>query len=81
MHLVVARELQLFGSHGLAAHAYPGLLALVASGRMHPERLITGIIGLDQAGAVLVAMGDAPPTGITLVHPALTHEDSRTPGL
>ena len=81
MHLVVARELQLLGSHGLSAHAYPQLLSLIASGRMHPERLITGIIGLDQAGAVLAAMGDTPPTGITLVYPGRIHDDSGTPGL
>ena len=29
--LVVARELQVLGSHGLAAHDYPRLLALVAT--------------------------------------------------
>ena len=81
MHLVVGRELQLFGSHGLPAHAYPQLLSLVASGRMHPEQLITGIIGLDQAGAVLAAMGDSPPTGITVVYPGRTLDDSGTPGL
>jgi alcohol dehydrogenase len=81
MHLVVARELRLLGSHGLSAHAYPDLLALVASGRMHPQRLITGIIGLDQAGAVLATMGDTPPTGITMVYPGRTHDDSGTHGL
>jgi alcohol dehydrogenase len=81
MHLVVARELQVLGSHGLAAHAYPQLLAMVASGRMHPERLITGIIGLGQAGAVLAAMGGTPPAGITLVYPGQIPDDSGTPGL
>lgn len=81
MHLVVARELQLFGSHGLSAHAYPQLLSLVASARMHPDRLITGIIELDQAGAVLATMGDTPPTGINVVHPGLIHDDSGTLGL
>jgi alcohol dehydrogenase len=81
MHLVVGRELQIFGSHGLAAHAYPQLLALIASGQMHPERLITGIIGLDQAGAVLATMGDTPPTGITMVYPGRIHDDSGTHGL
>jgi threonine dehydrogenase-like Zn-dependent dehydrogenase len=65
----------------LSAHAYPQLVSLVASGRMHPDRLITGIIGLDQAGAVLAAMGDSPPTGITVVHPAQFDQDSGTPGL
>jgi alcohol dehydrogenase len=81
MHLVVMRELQLLGSHGLPAHAYSDLLSLVAAGRMHPERLITGIIELDQAGDVLAALGESPPTGITMVNPAPPHDDSGTPGL
>jgi D-arabinose 1-dehydrogenase-like Zn-dependent alcohol dehydrogenase len=81
MHLVVGRELQVLGSHGLPAHAYPQLLSLVASGRMRPDQLITGIIGLDQAGAVLAAMGGTPPTGITVVYPGRTLDDSGTPGL
>ena len=81
MHLVVMRELQLFGSHGISAHAYPQLLSLIASGRMHPDRLITGIIELDQAGAVLAGMGGTPPIGITMVNPARILDDSGTPGL
>ena len=32
MDLVVAHELELYGSHGLAAADYPPMLALVASG-------------------------------------------------
>jgi alcohol dehydrogenase len=81
MHLVVMRELQLFGSHGISAHAYPHLLALIASDRMHPDRLITGIIELGKAGAVLAGMGGTPPIGITMVNPARIDDDSGTPGL
>jgi D-arabinose 1-dehydrogenase-like Zn-dependent alcohol dehydrogenase len=69
MHLVVAGELQVLGSHGLAAHAYPELLALVTSGRLRPADLISGVIGLDEAGPALHAMGQHPPTGVVVVHP------------
>jgi alcohol dehydrogenase len=81
MELVVARELQVLGSHGLSAHAYPQLLALVASGRLCPDELITGNVGLNQAGAALAAMGDAPPTGITVVNPWNIVDDSGEAGL
>ena len=81
MDLVLARELQVLGSHGLSAHAYPQLLALVASGRLCPEELITGNVGLTQAGVVLAAMGDAPPTGITVVNPWDIVDDSGEAGL
>jgi alcohol dehydrogenase len=66
MHLVVAGELEVLGSHGMAAWRYPELLGLVAAGRLRPGDLVTGRVGLDGAGAALAAMGDAPPTGITV---------------
>jgi alcohol dehydrogenase len=67
MELVVARELQLRGSHGLAAHAYPAMLALVEDGRLRPELLVTRRIGLDEAGAALAAMSAGGPAGVTVV--------------
>jgi alcohol dehydrogenase len=81
MHLVIAGELQLLGSHGLAAHAYPELLALVASGRLRPDRLVTGRIGLDRAGPALAAMGSAPPAGIVVVNPSRLARDGEAAGL
>jgi alcohol dehydrogenase len=69
MHLVVAGELRLLGSHGMAAHAYPELLGLVAAGRLDPMRLVGGTIPLDAAPAALAAMDTAPPAGVLLVQP------------
>ena len=70
MDLVIGRELELLGSHGMAAHAYPGMLDLVVAGRLAPERLIGTRIGLDAAPAALAAMSDASPTAITVIRPA-----------
>jgi alcohol dehydrogenase len=69
MHLVVAGELAVLGSHGLAAHAYPELLALVCSGRLAPASLISGVITLEEAGPALHAMGERPPAGVVVIHP------------
>jgi len=69
MDLVIARELELLGSHGMAAHAYPAMLALVESGRLRPDRLVTARIGLEEAPAALAAMTDASPAGITVIRP------------
>ena len=65
MERVIALELAVLGSHGMAAHAYPELLGLIAAGRLRPQALVTREIGLDDAGAALAAMGTAP--GITVV--------------
>jgi len=65
MELVIARELQLSGSHGMAAHAYPELLGLIAAGRLDPGRLVTRELALDDAGTALAEVGRRP--GIAVV--------------
>jgi D-arabinose 1-dehydrogenase-like Zn-dependent alcohol dehydrogenase len=65
MELVVAGELALLGSHGMAAADYPAMLSLIAAGRLHPELLVTRELGLDDAGAALAAVGGDP--GIAVV--------------
>jgi alcohol dehydrogenase len=69
MHLVVSGELEVLGSHGMAAWRYPELLGLVVAGRLRPGDLVTSRTGLVTAGPALAAMGDAPPTGITVAVP------------
>jgi alcohol dehydrogenase len=44
MDLVIARELELYGSHGMAARDYPPMLALVADRTLHPELLVGAVI-------------------------------------
>jgi D-arabinose 1-dehydrogenase-like Zn-dependent alcohol dehydrogenase len=65
MDRVVALELELLGSHGMPAHAYPEMLGLIASGRLQPERLITRDLALDEAGAAFADLGAVP--GIAVV--------------
>jgi alcohol dehydrogenase len=67
--VVVARELHVIGSHGMAAHDYPAMLALVASGRLRPDLLGTARIGLDEAPAALAGVGERSPVGITGIRP------------
>jgi D-arabinose 1-dehydrogenase-like Zn-dependent alcohol dehydrogenase len=69
MDLVIARELELLGAHGMAAHAYPEMLALVEAGRLRPAQLITRRIGLDEAPEALAAMSGASPIGVTVIRP------------
>lgn len=70
MHRVVSRELEVLGSHGLAAHDYPELLALVSSGRLRPELMVGRTIELDDVPAAFALIGTPDqPAGITLIHP------------
>lgn len=69
---VVGLELQLLGSHGMAASGYPELLALVADGTLRPDLLLRDRLALDDVPDRLVALGEpgAGAGGITVIHPA-----------
>ncbi|MGC4806436.1 alcohol dehydrogenase catalytic domain-containing protein [Micromonospora sp. DT233] len=69
MDRVVAYELEIVGSHGMAAHAYGDLLALVESGRLRPGDLVTERLPLAAAPAALAAMDGPTPPGIRIVTP------------
>ncbi|QIP83706.1 zinc-dependent alcohol dehydrogenase family protein [Streptomyces sp. Tu 2975] len=69
MDRVVALELEILGSHGMAAHAYPEMMAMVASGALRPDLLVTKEIGLDAAPDALTALGTASGTGVTVIVP------------
>jgi alcohol dehydrogenase len=66
---LIGQELEWLGSHGMAAHAYPELLDLVASGNLRPADLITRTISLDEVPAALDALTDGTPAGVTVIHP------------
>lgn len=67
MHLVIARELELLGSHGMAAHAYPALLELIRAGRLQPERLVQRTVTLEEAPAELIALGEFQRMGVSVI--------------
>ena len=67
MGRVIAHELELFGSHGMQAHAYPELLDLIAAGKMPLKKLIGRRIPLDAAGDALAKLASSPGGGITVI--------------
>jgi D-arabinose 1-dehydrogenase-like Zn-dependent alcohol dehydrogenase len=64
MELVVARELAVLGSHGMAAHDYPAMLSLIAAGRLRPQDLVTRELSLAEAGPALVDVGRSPGVAV-----------------
>lgn len=67
--VAVAKELDIVGTHGMAARDYPEMLARVESGEFDLDRLIRRRIGLDDAAHALATMDTAPVDGITLILP------------
>ena len=70
MDRVIGWELDVLGSHGMAAVDYPDMLALVEGGRLRPDRLVRRTVGLDEAAALLPSFDSATAAGITLVDPS-----------
>jgi alcohol dehydrogenase len=69
MARVIGWELDLLGSHGMAAADYPAMLALIEQGILEPQRLIERTIGLDDAAALLPRFDRATLAGMTMVDP------------
>ena len=65
--LVVSRELQILGCHGMAATEYPAMLSMIADGRLQPQRLIGSVVDLEAAGEVLMAMDQPVPAQAGIV--------------
>lgn len=68
MPLVVAKELTVVGSHGMAATEYPALLDLIASGALRPQDLIDSRISLDQVPGAMEAVANGTwRGGVTVI--------------
>lgn len=67
MDLVIAHELEILGSHGMQAHRYDVLLAMVRQGTLAPERLIGREISLAESCAALMQMDSFQGTGVTVI--------------
>lgn len=73
MDLVIGTELEIVGSHGMAAHAYPPMLAALEAGTLRPDRLVTRRVGLADIPEVLGEMSGPLPSrpGITVALPEM----------
>jgi alcohol dehydrogenase len=69
MARVIGWELDLLGTHGMAAADYPGMLSLIERGDLRPQHLIERVIGLEEACALLPAFDTASPAGMTMIDP------------
>ncbi|RJN31453.1 alcohol dehydrogenase catalytic domain-containing protein [Nesterenkonia natronophila] len=66
---VVALELSILGSHGMAAADYPALLDLLLTGAVDPGVLVTRELGLDDVPDALAAMSRGTQPGVAVIRP------------
>ncbi len=65
---VIARELEIIGSHGMQAHRYPEMLEMIRKGTLQPQRLVEKTIGLDASIDELTGMDAFRGTGISVIN-------------
>lgn len=68
MHLVIAKELEIIGSHGMQAHAYPEMMRMIHQGNLAPENLIGKRISLQDAVMELPAMDEFRENGMVMIN-------------
>jgi alcohol dehydrogenase len=67
MAQVIAHELEIYGSHGMQAWRYEGLLSLIAAGKVAPAKLIGQLLSLEEAVPALTRMDRASDAGISVI--------------
>lgn len=67
MGTVIARELEVIGSHGMQAHRYPEMMEMILDGRLEPGRLVTRTIPLSAVTRALPEMGTIQRPGVTVI--------------
>ena len=65
--LIVARELEIMGSHGIQAYRYPEIFKMMSEERMNPDLLIGRKITLDDAASHLIRMEQYADTGVSVI--------------
>jgi alcohol dehydrogenase len=66
---MIGHELDMKGSHGLQAHAYPGLFNLIRAGKLDPTLLVERSATLDEAPAALESLQEYHGCGVTIFTP------------
>ena len=69
MARVIAWELEILGSHGMAAVDYPKLLEMVSNGQLNPELFIKRVIDLEAGTNALAEFNNSVQDGITIIKP------------
>lgn len=68
MDQVVAKELEILGSHGMQAHRYPAMLEMIRNGELKPGRLIGRVIRLEEVITALPCMDRNASVGVTIIN-------------
>jgi alcohol dehydrogenase len=67
MAMVIAKELEIYGSHGMQPSCYREIFDKIASRQLFPERLVSNRVGLEQGAKLLTEFDKFPNSGMTII--------------
>ncbi|HUR98079.1 MAG TPA: zinc-binding dehydrogenase, partial [Pyrinomonadaceae bacterium] len=67
MDLVIGRELEIIGSHGMQAHKYPEMFEMIRDGGLQPEKLVGKTVSLSDGAEELMNMNSFSGAGVTVI--------------
>ena len=67
MNQVIAKELEILGSHGMQAHEYGPMLEMITTGSLQPGKLTSKTVTLEESLAVLESLGDYSSKGVIVI--------------
>lgn len=65
--LIIGKELEIVGSHGMQAHRYDEVLEMMKAGKLHPEKLVANTISLNEVIDKLPVMHQSKTSGIEVI--------------
>jgi len=68
MNLVIGRELEILGSHGMQAHKYEEMFEMIRDGRLEPGKLIGKTVSLSEGAEELMNMNTFSSVGVTVIN-------------
>lgn len=68
LDLIYMRQLSLMGTRGMAASRFPALFEFIEKHDLEPENLVSGTIGLENAGNIFADMDTYAGSGITVIN-------------
>ena len=71
MSQVVAKELEIYGSHGIQAYRYDAIWEMIKTQKLKPQMLVGKTISLSDSIPALMTMDRFDNQGITIIDPAL----------
>ena len=67
MDLVIGRELEILGSHGMQAYKYPEIFKMIGDGTLEPAKLVGKMLSLEEGIRELVNMNTFSAVGVSVI--------------